>query len=128
MVKSNSFRNYLETMISNSENIEDIRRMRQEAIKRVQEMQKRAKISLEYSNSGIRNVEKSLNIEKGTKESQSEQPNSLPYTKKEQNNALLNIKNLINDPEKSLILVLILLLADENVDVILLITLFYILI
>ncbi len=118
----------METMISNSENIEDIRRMRQEAIKRVQEMQKRAKISLEYSNSGIRNVEKSLNIEKGTKESQSEQPNSLPYTKKEQNNALLNIKNLINDPEKSLILVLILLLADENVDVILLITLFYILI
>ena len=33
--------------------MEDLQKMQQEAVKRVQEMQKRAKISLEYSNSGI---------------------------------------------------------------------------
>lgn len=117
------------------ENIEDIKRMQQEAIKRVREMQKRAKISLEYGSSGINGSNEQSNNELMTNETNSEQIINANQAEKlseknpnfQKNNMFPNAFNsFIKDPEKGLILVLILLLSDENADIGLILALMYI--
>ena len=108
-------------MISDYENFEDIKKMQQEAVKRVQEMQKKAKISLEYSNSGINNKE--ITIQDALQQKIVDQPSRTLSTGSNNKNTL---DTLINDPQKSLILLLILLLYDEKSDLMLILALFYI--
>ena len=115
-------------MSATYENIEDIRRMQQEAVKRVKEMQKRAKISMEYGSLGINNqgTPDSGNFNNQTVETKNS--NSLDSAKNlmPKNSFSNTFNSFIKDPEKSLILVLILLLADENADVGLILALMYI--
>ena len=111
-------------MIPDYENIEDIKRMQQEAVKRVQEMQKKAKISLEYSNSGIHNQKENIRGILPPKKV----PNtfSIENSHKNENIKQNTLESLIKDPQKSLILLLILLLYDEQTDLMLILALFYI--
>ena len=109
--------------------MEDLQKMQQEAVKRVQEMQKRAKISLEYSNSGI-NRQKENTKETLPPNETKNYFNGLVLPGKEEKSEN-NIKNnsldaLIKDPQKGLILLLILLLYDEKSDLGLILALLYI--
>ena len=116
-------------MVKDYENMEDLQKMQQEAVKRVQEMQKRAKISLEYSNLGI-NRQKENTKETLPQSEPKNDFNKLILANKERKNEN-NIKNnsldaLIKDPQKGLILLLILLLYDEKSDLGLILALLYI--
>ena len=112
------------------ENIEDIRRMQQEAVKRVKEMQKRAKISMEYGSLGINNKERTglSNVNNKLINTKSEFLDVTEENKTTvQKDLFSNPFNfLVKDPERSLILVLILLLADEKADIGLIFALMYI--
>lgn len=117
-------------------NLDDIKRMQEEAFKRVQEMQKRAKRSLEYSqpytlknssqNSVDNNtIEKEVSEEANAikKESISEstiKADSLPKNKQS------NILTLLTgDNERNLIVLLLMLLVDEETDISLVLALIY---
>ncbi len=121
------------------ETSEDIKRMQQDAIKRVHEMQKRAKITLEKSkaltlqtNPDPPTFPKPENdTSKKNFDNKKSQENSSSRRKK--NNFINNLPHLVEllfkDKEKSLILILILILMGEkeegNLEIIL--VLFYIL-
>lgn len=100
----------------------DIQRMQQEAIKRVQEMQKRAKVTYDTKTTS--------NIKPNQKENQKKE-NAVRESKKSMTiKGLPNMmESLFNDKEKSIILILIMILAGEheesNIEIILI--LFYIL-
>lgn len=113
-------------MIPDYENIEDMKKMQQEAVKRVQEMQKKAKISLEYSNSGINTQKENIKNISSSKKA----PNTfyIENSHKSENIKQNTLDTLIKDPQKSLILLLILLLYDEKSDIMLILALFYIMI
>ena len=115
-------------MSATYENIEDIRRMQQEAVKRVKEMQKRAKISMEYGSLGINNQGTPDSGNSNNQIVETKNSNSLDSAKNVMPKNLFSntFNSFIKDPEKSLILVLILLLADENADVGLILALMYI--
>ena len=111
------------------ESTEDMRRMQEEAIIRVREMQKRAKRSLEAG----QQIEPAINV-KNCETNNKEQPTSKSHIISSQKNSfpLSNIlpKNdildmFLKDSEKSLILVLILLLVEENSDMGLILALMY---
>ena len=121
----------------------DIKKMQQDAIIRVREMQKRAKKTLEQStipknqkNSDIPNYHTSENNKKNTNKQNSSYKQSNDHTStnhKKNINFLNNLPNLVEplfkDKEKSIILILILILMGEkdegNFEIIL--VLFYIL-
>lgn len=120
------------------ETMEDMQRMQQEAVRRVHEMQRRAKQTLlasEKKNDVIPQKEPNA-----TKPALNDQTQLLPLkqNKKQQdkNTKCINKKansnknfdifsSFTNDPEKSLILVLILLLLDEGADLSLVFALMY---
>lgn len=136
-------------MKNNYESMEDMQRMQQEAVRRVREMQKRAKQSLtagvRYSESNQNNsIDKPIpsapETEKEKLNAKTELINQLPEEKNQikslhHNNHAVKSKNkfdffstLLNDHEKSLILVLILLLVDEGADMSLVMALMYLII
>lgn len=129
------------------ENLEDMQRMQQEAVRRVREMQRRAKQSLKSSEK-IGELKESNNhnsVEKETtgqlkKDERITNPqnikNSLydydkeqiqPLTSNKQNNFDI-FSDLLKDQEKSLILLLIMLLVDEGCDLSLIFALIYLII
>ena len=120
------------------ETMEDMQRMQQEAVRRVHEMQRRAKQTLLASEKKIDATHQSA--PNATKPDLNDQTQLLPIkqSKKQQdeNTNCINKKansnknfdlfsSLTNDPEKSLILVLILLLLDEGADLSLVFALMY---
>ena len=118
-------------MSTTYENIEDIRRMQQEAVKRVKEMQKRAKISMGYGSLGINNEKITGLSNVNNKVINTKNSEILDVTKENkttvQKDLLSNpFNSLIKDPERSLILILILLLVDEKADIGLIFALMYI--
>ena len=134
-------------MKSNFESMEEMQRMQQEAVRRVQEMQKRAKRSLEadleYSDANkAKNLSQQQEIRNNseipgqTKDKTSKQMvnNSIKNTKSKHilnktNGSKMNLfSELFNDKEKSLILVLILILVDESSDLSLILALIYLII
>lgn len=120
------------------ETMEEMQRMQQEAVRRVHEMQRRAKQTLlasEKKNDVIPQKEPNA-----TKPALNDQTQLLPLKQNEkqqdENTSCINKKansnknfdlfsSLTNDPEKSLILVLILLLLDEGADLSLVFALMY---
>ena len=120
------------------ETMEDMQRMQQEAVRRVHEMQRRAKQTLlasEKKNDAT--PQKELDA---TKPELNDQTQVLPLKQNEKqqdkNTKCINKKansnknfdifsSFTNDPEKSLILVLILLLLDEGADLSLVFALMY---
>ena len=120
------------------ETMEDMQRMQQEAVRRVHEMQRRAKQTLlasEKKNDAI--PQKEPNATKPDLNDQT-QLSLIKQSEKQQdkNTKCINKKadlnknfdlfySLTNDPEKSLILVLILLLLDEGADLSLVFALMY---
>lgn len=131
-------------MKNNFESIEDMQRMQQEAVRRVREMQKRAKQSLmagtKYNASNeANNFEDKSQKEPGTIE-QSENLELVQNADNKVNNTsskqVLNKSNnnfnffsvLLKDREKTLILLLILLLVDEGCDMSLVVALMYLII
>ena len=121
------------------ENMEDIHRMQNEAIKRVREMQKRAKMSLEYGSVGINalnsgdssfknlNEKENCNLSEHNEDLLHNNKTNKKYDKNKKQVSNLNyINEFFKEPEKCLILVLILLLSDENVDIKLIFALMYI--
>lgn len=131
-------------MKNNFENMQDMQRMQQEAVRRVKEMQKRAKQSLvagaRYSDSSEENsfenkvqekpdvIEQTENLSlvqtvgKINKNTDSKQASS-----KNSNNFNF-FSALLKDREKTLILLLILLLIDEGCDMSLVVALMYLII
>lgn len=118
------------------ENLADVKRMQEEAVKRVQEMQKRAKLSLERtqpytlknsSNSSQSAEEPSQYTVKSPVLTPTYECNSNKKTEpKLDENNLRNSKNqaentlfsqLMQDSEKNLIILLLMLLVDENTDI-----------
>ncbi len=116
------------------ETSEDIKRMQQDAIKRVHEMQKRAKMTLEQSKvpplQTIPDPPTFPKPENNTSNKKSQENSSSRHKK---NNFINNLPSLVEplfkDKEKSLILILIFILMGEkeegNLEIIL--VLFYIL-
>lgn len=133
-------------MKSNFESMEEMQRMQQEAVRRVQEMQKCAKQSLAASEKHIKsNKAENSTLQKevsnnGDTPAQAEDSkiiqnvnNTNKNTNSKQNlakaNGKMNIFSaLLNDKEKSLILVLILILVDESSDLSLILALMYLII
>lgn len=116
------------TLKNNYESMEDMRRMQQEAIMRVQEMQKRAKKSLEVGHQ----TEPNMNLNKSKPNIPAPIHNiNPPDSKKNLLNSLtpFPISNIFDmffkDTEKSLLLVLVLLLVEENSDIGLILALMY---
>ena len=128
-------------MKNNFENMEDLQRMQQEAVRRVQEMQKRAKQSLmagaKYSDLNKTNIfDNKAPIKPGIIE-QTENlkliQNVIINNKNTKSKQISNKNNtnfdffsaLLKDREKTLILLLILLLVDESCDLSLAVALMY---
>ena len=129
------------------ENLEDMQRMQQEAVRRVREMQRRAKQSLKSSEkiSELKESNNHNSVKKETtgqlkKDENISNPqnikNSLydynkeqiqPLTSNKQNNFDI-FSDLLKDQEKSLILLLIMLLIDEGCDLSLIFALIYLII
>lgn len=123
------------------ETMADMQRMQQEAVRRVHEMQKRAKQTL-VADEQQREID-AKKEDVATKPNVNDQTQVLPI-KQSVNNADKNTKSilkkvgsnrnfdffsaLVNDPEKSLILLLILLLLDEGTDLSLVFALMYLMI
>ncbi|MDQ5983165.1 MAG: hypothetical protein RUMPE_00163 [Eubacteriales bacterium SKADARSKE-1] len=111
------------------ESMEDMRRMQQEAIMRVNEMQKRAKISLE----GDQQCDTTTHIN-NNENSKKEPPPKIfpplmphqesfsPITAFSKNDV---IGMFLKDSERSLILILVFLLIEENCDMFLIFALMY---
>ncbi len=133
-------------MKSNFESMEDMQRMQQEAVRRVQEMQKRAKQSLAASEKHIE-----LNKVENPKHQQECSNNGDTSAQTKESRLIQNVNNLnentsskqslaktngkmnifsalLNDREKSLVLVLILILVDESSDLSLILALMYLII
>ena len=123
------------------ENSNEIKKMQEEAFRRVQEMQKRAKRSLEYSqpymtktispkaeNSNNSNIEITTikkddnKVEKTEIDSHNELNSNHSITKNSKNHILSLITG---DNEKNLILLLLMLLVDEETDISLVLALMY---
>ncbi len=133
-------------MKNSYENMEDMQRMQQEAVRRVKEMQKRAKQSLvagtRYSESNNLNAhvsngsenkmsEPSIDENKESKKQSEENENKNIQHKKRLSHATNKFdffSELLKDREKSLILLLILLLVDEGSDMSLVMALMYLII
>lgn len=134
-------------MKNSYETMEDMQRMQQEAVRRVREMQKRAKQSLtagvRYSESNQGNITNKTIVnppetEKNKSTTDDNVVKNIPeekiHVKPVQNNAIKTknkfdfFSTLLNDHEKSLILVLILLLIDEGSDMSLVMALMYLII
>ncbi len=134
-------------MKSNFENMEEMQRMQQEAVWRVQEMQKRAKQSLAASekHAELSKVENSTHQQKcsdigeipaKTKDSAiiqnanniSKNTNCKQSLEKTGTNKMNIFSAILNDKEKRLIFVLILILVDENSDMSLILALMYLII
>lgn len=131
-------------MKSNFESIENIQRMQQEAVRRVHEMQKRAKQSLSVGTQYSEKNKVSKNeIENPKNPDVIEQPENLDLLQ----NSKYNLENtnskhqltkpiskfdpfssILKDHEKGLILLLILILIDESCDLSLIIALMYLII
>lgn len=118
------------TIVKNGyESTEDMRRMQEEAIIRVREMQKKAKKSLEAGHQ----FESAVNVKNCETNNNEQSSNSSHIISSQKNSfSLSNIlpKNNIldmffKDSEKSLILILILLLVEENSDMGLILALMY---
>jgi protein tyrosine phosphatase len=126
----------------NKEN-EEMQRMQREAIHRVQEMQKRAKRTIEVENNNTnQNRQASATPFRKTKR------NNEPVLKQQKNNEKINLTypsvsqelqdnqnaltdifdSLMADSEKTMILILILLLSTEEADAGLLLALMYLII
>lgn len=138
-------------MKNNYESIQDMQRMQQEAVRRVQEMQRRAKQTLtakgQYSteqnlnsqNKEIHTKINTENIEMQPDEIKNEVKEKIieiqPETIIPQANAAIKLNkahsspnffdSLIQDSEKCLIILLILLLSDEGCDMSLVLSLMY---
>ena len=131
-------------MKNNFENMQDMQRMQQEAVRRVREMQKRAKQSLvagtRYSDSNEENNFENKTQKKPDIIEQTENLNLVQNVDKEDKNTnskqtlSKNSNNfnffsvLLKDREKTLILLLILLLVDEGCDMSLVVALMYLII
>ena len=124
-------------MKNNFESIEDMQRMQQEAVRRVREMQKRAKQSLmagtKYGASnksqkepGI--IEQSENLELVQNADNKVNNTSSKQVLNKSNNNFNFFSVLLKDREKTLILLLILLLVDEGCDMSLVVALMYLII
>lgn len=104
----------------------DIKKMQQDAIKRVREMQKRAKMSLNqsnnFSNQKISDTPNQNTSENGQKNSSKQSLTHKHSNKSYQRNTnfLNNLPSLVEplfkDKEKSIILILILILMGEKDD------------
>ena len=120
------------------ETMEDMQRMQQEAVRRVHEMQRRAKQTLLASEKKIDathqsapnatkpdlNDQTQLSLIKQSEKQQ--EKNTKCINKKADLNKNFDLfSSFTNDPEKSLILVLILLLLDEGADLSLVFALMY---
>lgn len=122
-------------MKSSYDNMDDVRRMQEEAIRRVQQMQQRAKKSLELASFTQQEINKT-NIENDTKcncEEKETNPDvntsQVSVTKIANEPTSKNILDaLMKDNERSLLLVLILLLMDEKCDTSLILALMYLVI
>lgn len=126
------------------ESSNEIKKMQEEAFKRVQEMQKRAKRSLEYSqpysqktaspeNEALKNSNKEINsTEKDTFKVEEKEVipqkelNFKSLTTKPEKNHILSL--ITGDNEKNLILLLLMLLVDEETDISLVLALMYLII
>ena len=131
-------------MKNNFESIEDMQRMQQEAVRRVREMQKRAKQSLmagtKYSASNEANnlevksqkepgiIEQSENLELVQNADNKVNNTSSKQVLNKSNNNFNFFSVLLKDREKTLILLLILLLVDEGCDMSLVVALMYLII
>lgn len=122
-------------MKSSYDNMDDVRRMQEEAIRRVQQMQQRAKKSLELASFTQQEINKT-NIENDKKCNYEEKK-----TSPDVNTSQVSVAKIANDPssknildalmkdnERSLLLVLILLLMDEKCDTSLILALMYLVI
>ncbi len=133
-------------MKSNFESMEEMQKMQQEAVRRVQEMQKRAKQSLA---AGEKHIE--LNKTDNPKHQQECRHNGDTSAQTKDPDLIQNVNNLnentngkqilaktngkmnifsalLNDREKSLVLVLILILVNESSDLSLILALMYLII
>ena len=131
-------------MKNNFDNPEDIQKMQQEAVRRVHEMQKRAKQSLAAEQNYLKLKEEEKQKNKNTKN-----PDIIEQTKitpgiQTVNNSIKNTNSnqksfepknnfdfltaFLNDREKTLILLLILLLIDEGCELSLIVALLYLII
>lgn len=132
-------------MKNNFENMQDMQRMQQEAVRRVKEMQKRAKQSLVAASTRYSDSNEVDNFENRTQKKpdiieQTENLNLIQNVDKENKDtnskqALSKNSNnfnffsaLLKDREKTLILLLILLLIDEGCDMSLVVALMYLII
>lgn len=119
-------------MKSSYDNIDDVRRMQEEAIRRVKQMQQRAKKSLELASFTQQEMNKT-NIENDTKCNYEEKKTNpdvntsqVSFAKIANEPSSKNILDaLMKDNERSLLLVLILLLMDEKCDTSLILALMY---
>lgn len=113
-------------MKNSYEKLDDIKRMQEEAIKRVQEMQKRAKQSLEKSQPYIlKNSNPVTNGPLKIKENKDLKKDK-PLNNKNKDLTPNNIFSLLTkDTEKSLIILLLMLLVDEETDIGLVLALIY---
>lgn len=126
------------------ESSNEIKKMQEEAFKRVQEMQKRAKRSLEYSqpysqktaspenealkssNNEINSTEKDTFKVEEKKVIPQKELNFRSLTTKPEKNHILSL--ITGDNEKNLILLLLMLLVDEETDISLVLALMYLII
>lgn len=115
--------------------MDDVRRMQEEAIRRVQQMQQRAKKSLELASFAQQGINKT-NTENDTKCNCEEKETNQAVNKSQVSVAKIaneySSKNILDalmkDNERSLLLILILLLMDEKCDTSLILALMYLVI
>ena len=119
------------------ENLEDMKRMQEEAFKRVQEMQKRAKHSLECSqpysakkNASVSAARQPISPKSDTNLSSVEKKVQECEQKSEpQNDSNENLLALImQNSEKSMLMVLLMLLVEEKSDASLILALMYLIV
>ncbi len=101
----------------------DLVRMQEQAIRRVRDMQERARLTLQEQESPVPEEEVSPAEPTPVQEKKEEKP-QLPMQKPKPQNPLGNLINL--DKDKAVILPLLLLLGKESSDNILLLALMYI--
>lgn len=106
---------------------DDMDRMQQDAVRRMQEMQNRGK--------PVTNTEKPPAVQEKPVETVLPQENETQYNAQPQNNAISQRQSnqnfldlLMHDKEKSIILILILLLSTESTDTGIILALIYLLI
>ncbi len=129
-------------MNNNFETMADMQRMQQEAVRRVHEMQRRAKQTLiaDQKNNDLSYKKEPAAATSSNMVEQPSNESSQPKTKPVNKNMTRTAKNInsgnnfnflssiISEPEKALILLLILLLLDETTDIGLVFALMYLLV